>query len=368
MAVDRQSSAHRYFRTLSVAVLVFLAPLNEYSETKAITYIVRVARETSASTTCVLLDDRGSFHFESGDRQQTKVYEGEISSAQLDALRQNLRKLSQVSQADIEEPLIHGSRDLLDIHIFWATHAQELLFRSAESQQPYAAQLKSLVGWMYGLPKLGHREVSEDAGKRNCLPRRKIALKARDQVTPQPPPARTPIAGRRIAPATKDAVPSHPPVPPLVRLELMERTSSGARQACALVADDGQYRFERRFQKNGSKKVENFLAKGRVTTDDLNQLRKILDSPALVGVRHRQPPDDIPLNIKGAVLELSINRASGTQDLILTDSTRRNTFFYSGDGDITSAAPLLGFVRQQIEPRSTPIETASELNGCGQLP
>jgi len=54
--------------------------------------------------------------------------------------------------------------------------------------------------------------------------------------------------------------------------------------------------------------------------------------------------------------------------LILTDSARRSTFFYSGDADIGTAAPLLGFVRKQIEPRSAPAGRAKELNGCSQLP
>ena len=368
MAVASQQPLPRYFRLLSLAGLVLLAAANSWSEAEAIPYVLRLAHETSTGTTCVLLNDTGTFHLESGDRQQTKVYEGEISPAQLDALRQNLRKLSEISQADIEEPLIHGPRNLLDIHIFRKEGAKELLFRSAESQQSHAPELKPLLSWMYGLRKLPHRELSEDAGKQNCLPRGQLALKTRDQLAPQPPPTRTPISGRRLAAPPTDGVPRHPPVQPLVRLKLIEKTSSAARSTCALVANDGQYRFELRFQKNGSKKVENSLARGRFSAGELNQLRNILESPGLVGIRHLEPPDGMPLNIKGAVLELSINRGSGVQDLLLTDSTRRNTFFYSGDADISSAGPLLGFVRKQIEPRSAPIEKASELNDCSQLP
>jgi len=368
MAVARQTPGHRYFRTLTLAAVTFLATANGRSEAKAITYVVRLAHEVSASTTCVLVDDSGAFHLESGDRQQTKVYEGEVSAAQLDALRRNLGKLFEVQQADIEEPLIPGPRNLLDIHIFRNQAAQELLFRSPESQQAYAAELNPLLRWVDGLRKLPHRELSEDAGKRNCLPRSQLALKARGEVAPEPPSTRTPIAGRQIAPSTKDAVPSHPLVQPLVRLALLERTFSHARQTCALVAHDGQYRFERRFQKNGSQKVESSLAKGWFTAEELNALRKILESPALAEIRHRESPDSMPLNIQGIVLELSINRKSGVQDLILTDSKRRSTFFYSGDADIGTAAPLLGFVRKQIEPRSAPAGRAKELNGCSQLP
>ncbi|HXU15042.1 MAG TPA: hypothetical protein VN708_07920 [Terriglobales bacterium] len=368
MAVARQAPYHCFFGTISVAAVVFLAAANGLPESKAITYVVRVAQETSINSTCVLLEDTGAFHFESGDRLQTKVLEGELSAAQLEALRQNLGKFYDLSQAEIEEPLIHGPRNLVDIHIFRKEGTKELLFRSAESQQAYAADLNPLLRWMYGLRKLPHRELSEDAGKRNCLPRKSLVLKSREENPPPAAPVRTPLAGRRIAPPAGRVAPSDPLVQPLVRLKLMQKTSSDARQTCALVAEDGRYRFERRRQKNESKKVDNLVAVGRLTTDDLNQLRSILASPALVGIRHREPPDGMPLNIKGAVLELSINRASGVQDLILTDSTRRSTFFYSGDADITSAVPLLGLIRKQIEPRAVPPGKASELNDCSQLP
>src|SRR5262249_52773907 len=155
----------------------------------------------------------------------TKVYEGEISAAQLDALRQNLGKLSELQQADIEEPLIHGPPDLLEIHIFRNQGTQKLVFGSHESQQAYAAELNPLLRWMGGLHKLPHRELSEDAGKRNCLPRGQLALKARGEVAPQLPLRRTPVAGRQVAPPTKARIPSHPFVQPLVRLASLERTS-----------------------------------------------------------------------------------------------------------------------------------------------
>jgi hypothetical protein len=367
MAVAHQYPGH-LFRTLRLAAAVFLASANGLSEAKAITYVVRVAHEISTSTTCVLLDDSGAFHFESGDRGQTKVYEGKISPAQLDALRQNLGKLFEVQQADIEEPLIHGPRDVLDIHIFRNQGTQELLFRSHESQQAHVAELSPLLRWMGDLHKLPHRELSEDAGKRNCLPRGELVLKARGEVAPRSPDAPAPLAGGQIAPPVKAAIPSHPLIQPLVRLALLEKTASGIRQTCTLVADDGRYRFERRFQKNGSQKVDNSLAGGRFSEPELNGLRKILDSPALAGIRHREPPDGMPLNIQGIVLELSIHRESGLQDLILTDSTRRSTFFYPGDADIGTARPLLGFVRTQVEPRSAPAGKVSDLNGCSQLP
>jgi hypothetical protein len=71
----------------------------------------------------------------------------------------------------------------------------------------------------------------------------------------------------------------------------------------------------------------------------------------------------MPLNIMGAVLELSINRGANFQDLILTDSTHRNTFYFSGDADLSTADPLLKFLREKIESQATAVGGAEE-NGC----
>jgi hypothetical protein len=64
---------------------------------------------------------------------------------------------------------------------------------------------------------------------------------------------------------------------------------------------------------------------------------------------------------------LYIARQAGVQELILTDSAHRSTFFYPGDGDIKSAAPLLGFVREHIESKATAAR-AADRNGCTELP
>src|SRR5690242_14339420 len=92
-------------------------------------YLVRIAHETSSGTACLLLQNTGAFHYETGD-ETIKVFEGTLGPDQLDSARRDLSGFSNTSQADIEEPLIHGPRDLLDIHFFQQSGAKELLFRS----------------------------------------------------------------------------------------------------------------------------------------------------------------------------------------------------------------------------------------------
>jgi hypothetical protein len=323
-------------------------------------YLVRIAHETTDGTTCVLLQTTGDFHYESGD-ENTKVFEGKVTPDQLNSVRRELLALASISQAKIEEPLIPGPHDVLDIHFFHQLGAKELLFRSYASQEPYRALLKPLLQWMYSLPKLPHRELTEDAGKQNCLPRTKIRLKTRDEVAPEPPLTRTPVAGRRIIPAPHAITPV--PVQPLARLELLQKSSSLVQQRCALIANDGRYRFEYRSQKVGKKKVENRLARGQLAPAELNTLRDLLNSPTLARIRHHEPPGGMPLNIMGSVLELSINRGAKFQDLILTDATHRNTFYFSGDADLSTASPLLKFLREKIESQTAVVGGAEE-NGC----
>jgi hypothetical protein len=348
-----------------LVVAALLAASSAFSETGHAPYSLQIAHETVNDTACVLLQQNGAFHYESGDRNNTRVYEGELTAAQLGAAEARVQTLSAISQDQIEEPLLHGPRDLLDIHFFQNGDVKELLFRSGESQEPFKTRLKPLLQWMDGLRKLPHRELSEDAGKNNCLPRRELVLKRRDEVISQPPLVRAPLAGRRISPPPAPPV-APPGVTPLVRLELLERNSSGALQRCALVASDGRYHFELRTQRTGRKDVENRIALGQITAEEMQRLEKILDAPALATIRHHEPPDTMPLNIIGSVLELSIVRASEVQELVLTDTQHRNTFFYAGDGDISRAKALLQFVQENVEREKLRVTSSSELNGCSE--
>jgi hypothetical protein len=112
--------------------------------------------------------------------------------------------------------------------------------------------------------------------------------------------------------------------------------------------------------------VENRIALGQITAEEMQRLEKILDAPALATIRHHEPPDTMPLNIMGSVLELSIVRASEVQELVLTDTQHRNTFFYAGDGDISRAKALLQFVQENVEREKLRVTSSSELNGCSE--
>jgi hypothetical protein len=354
----------RQLRIALLALLIVGFPAT--SEAQADEYLVRIAHEVEDDTACVLLLRAGTFHYEKGDRENTRVYEGNLSTGQLAIVESDLQAISGISQEQVEEPLTNPSWDVVDIHWFHRGHPQELLFRSGESQQAFNASLSPLLQWMDALRRLPHRELSQDAGKNNCLPRRALALRKRSENGSQLPLPRTPLAGRRIAPTIPAAAATAQLAAPLFQMKLVEKRSSGTQQLCALIADDGRFRVESRYQKAERKNIEDRIVQDHINTDELQDLMKILDTPALASIRHHAPSDRLPLNIMGTVLELYISRASGVQELVLTDSTHRNTFYYAGDADISRAAPLLKFVREHFQSKAS-LATNADLNGCSQL-
>lgn len=343
-----------------------LTPSPDFAQSNENPYLLRLLHENLNGTSCVLLQTSGAFHYENGDRDNTRVYEGEVPESQLRDVTKNLRALSDLSQRDIQEPLIVERHDLLQIEIYRTADVKLLRFDSAESQEPYRRSLRPLVQWMDGLRKLPHREFSEDAGKKNCLPPKQLALRIRTEAAAEEPNLSKPGNGNLATNMSAAGGGSPAQGLPLMRFSMLVRDSSGARQQCALVVNNGDYRFEQTSQKNGSKKLQIQIARGQIEPNQLADLRTLLNATALAEMHHRKPPGGMALNIMGAVIELSIARNSGMQELILTDSTHRSTFFYAGDGDISEAEPLLQFVRARMETNAT-TANASERNECTEV-
>lgn len=305
--------------------------------------------------------------FDSGD--STKVFEGNLSAEGLKRIQSELQypELKGLSQEQIEEPLIHRS-EFLRLEISRDDRWQELTFRSAESQEPYRKSLQPLLRLLNDLHKLPHKELSEYAGKNNCLPPGKIALKKRSD-EPQAEPG--PIAGNK--PSTPDS--SSPPdakpvaVPALLQLGSMRVKSHVAHQACVLVMANGFYRAEEQEQKEGSRKVETKITGGKFAPQEISQLQQLLDDPRIAGIHHHQT-SRMTLPMSGEMLDLQISRPSSMQEVVLSSTFNRRDvpFFYSGDGDISSARSLLNFVDQHVWTTGSGRLDPSLRNDCQSAP
>jgi hypothetical protein len=338
-------------------------------------YLLRLDHSSFEGHSCALLQNTGAFHLEVDSGDDVKVFEGVIPKDQLSEIQSDLSSnlLVNLSQAQIQEPLIRTRHDELQVTVFRGGALQDLYFRSSDSQLPFKQVLKPLVHRLDSSRKLSNRELSEDEGKNNCLPPKAIALRRREAGPPlQPLTVKT---TRRILSAerTPQARPSPPVTPPsisaLLRVYFFESKTSSAHESCALVADNREYRFEDRTQKTGNP-VDTKITAGQITGEQLQQLKQILDDPAIKAIKHREPAGSRVIPMFGDMLQLSISRPTGTQELVLSSAYKRPGMpaFYRGDGDLHDADRLLKFLAEHVEGSEGERLPKDTRTGCADTP
>ena len=335
-------------------------------------YLLRLEHDNSEDRLCVLLQTSGAFHLEMEQGDSTRIFEGTVGTKELEHLERDLDHdaLTALSQQQIEEPLMR-SRDMLQINVFRTDHWQGLLFQSRESQEPFQQSVQPLIRWLHNLHKLPHQEFSEDAARNNCLPPKTIALKkragARLAGSSQPSPI---IASRIVANQSLRPEPPqlsrHESVPVLLHLFSSNKNAEGAHQYCVIIAENGDYRFENRTQKNGSKQVRTDVYRSRITADELQDLQHLLADPTLAEIGHHEPRGNSPVPVMGDMLDISIARANGVQKIILSSGFNRRQmgFFYGGDADLSVARPLLKFLSDHVERNKSGISDPALRNDC----
>jgi hypothetical protein len=331
-------------------------------------YLLRLEHTSSGARVCVLLKRNGSFHLESDNGDYTKVSEGVLGGERLGRIQRELedKELQELSQSQIEEPL-NPKPEFLQIDTLRDDHWQGLTFFSAESQQPYRRSLEPLIRWLDDLHRVPHRELSEDAGKNNCLPPSKIALKKRgEEGLHQSAQVR---ANPARVPPTKAPAAEPDPTPALLRVSSMAVKSHVIRQTCFLVIANGFYRAEEREQKEGSKAIRTRITGGKFVAEETSQLQQLLNDSALTGIRH-QKTSRMVLSMSGEMLNLQISRPPGIQEVVLSSTFNRRDvpFFYSGDGDISSAQPLLKFLNEHVWTAGSGRLDPSLRNDCQSAP
>jgi hypothetical protein len=361
--------------TFNVKFLAFLIVAVSFAacegDPRPYPYLLRISHETFDDYSCALLQTNGAFHLEVAHGDDIKVHEGTADLEDVKKVQRILEgsQLAGLSERQVEEPIFSGRTEKLQLTMYRGDHWQDLFFQSLESEEPFKQSLDPLVEWLEGLRKLPHRELSEDEGKQNCLPPRKIVLKKRE-------PASFPdveVANRlgtksvlKLPPlATAPAMPS---ATPLLRVLSVVVGTSDARQFCALIADNGHFRFENHVQKTG-KPVHTEVFAGHLSLEELSRLRSLLDTPALADIRHREPRGTAAVPMMGDLLNLSIARPDGVQNIILS-SNYGHEFgtVYGGDGDVRSAAKLMEFLNQRLPEEKGGMLDKSARNDCTALP
>jgi len=208
-------------------------------------YLLRLDHSNFEGHSCALLQTTGAFHLEISDGDEVKVFEGNVSSDEITKLEADLNStaLSNLSQPQIQEPLIRTRHDELQLSIVRGGTWQDLLFQSSDSQQPFKRWLQPLVHWLDTLPRLPHRELSEDEGANRCLPMGTIALRKRGDAPPDSITAKTIMHVLYGGPAPQPPPPLQPvamqSVPPLLILHSFEMKTESAHESCALIGENG---------------------------------------------------------------------------------------------------------------------------------
>ena len=341
-------------------------------------YLLRLDHYAFGDHSCALLQNTGAFHLEVDHGDEVKVFEGTIDSSKLLEIQHELNSqpLVSLSPQQIEEPIVRSGRyEKLQVTVFRGDGWQDLFFRSSDSQRAFKQSLQPLVRWLDDLHKVPHRELSEDAGKNNCLPRTPIVLQKRGASMQQAVTAKTraDVLPAGQSPQTLDSAQqtspaAAAPVTPMLRIHSLEIKSGNAVDRCVLVAQSGAFHFERRTQKNG-KPVDTEISAGRFSSDELEQLRQILDDPRLAKMKHREHREGRAVPVLGNWLEVTISRPTGNQLLVLTSAFDRAEFpFYGGDGPLQSAGPLMKFVTEHAEGEQAERLSKEERNGCSESP
>jgi len=339
-------------------------------------YVFRLDHSNSEGHSCALLQTTGAFHSETNDGDNVRVSEGTIGPDELTKIEADLNNgaLANLSQQQIQEPLIRTRHDEVQLSVFRGETWQDLFFQSSDSQQPFKHSLQPLIHWLDTLSHIPHRELSEDEGANRCLPVGTIALKKRGEAPSESVVPRTTMhvlyGGSEPQPQIQPALPIAPQsVSPLLFLNSFERRTESAREWCALIVENGMYRFEDRTQKAG-KPVKTRIAAGQIGPGELLQLHQILDSPSLVSIQHREPPGRGDVAMMRDKLDLFISRPAGVQHFILSSHFNGPHFpsFYRGDADATVAQPLLKFLGEHIENNAAGILNPNQRSVCTEAP
>jgi hypothetical protein len=356
-------------------LLVFVAVSIASSQVnnRAYPYLLRLEHSNFEGHACALLQNTGAFHLEIDHGDQTKVLEGTIETNELLKIERTLNNEVPVnlSQEQIEEPLIRTRHDELQITVFRGDGWQDLYFRSSDSQQPFQHWLQPLVHWLENLHKLPHRELSEDEGKNHCLPPKVIALRKRDAALPPKslrPETATSVLSAGAAPQPRPSQPAKPQsVPALLRVYSFETKTERAHETCVLISENGKYHFEDRTQRAGKPVITEIMG-GQIAAEELQQLHQLLEDPALAKIKHHEPPGGMVVPMMGDMLNISISRPAGVQQFILSSRFNRPGFawFYAGDADVSTARPLLKFLSEHVESNQAGILDPASRNGCSE--
>lgn len=277
-------------------------------------YLLRIERARSLQSNCVLLNGAGEYHLERHTLHKVRVFEGTIDAAELRNVIHILSGdlLYNLQQSQIPDLMLKSDDDQVTIDIHRPSSWQQLTFPDSASREPFRETMNPLMQWFEALNKKKMRELSEEAGRNNCLPPSKTEFAQRKEKEKQPPQPAT-----NTPPAT-----NVPPPPSNYMLQMLDnRLGNDKFQfTCLLVSPTGAYHLVKQ-SKSSRGALSNTVLDGTLAPTALASLRDILDAPELVN-----QPDETefePVFMGGNyVTRLAIPRGAKVQKIAAWKSYR----------------------------------------------
>ena len=318
----------------------------------AVSYLLRLERVHYLQSVCVLLSGNGQYHLERHSPQKIRVFEG---SLQADELRNIVHivsgdRLFNLEQKQIPDLMLKADNDQVMLEIHRPGSWQQLFFFDSASREPFRDAMDPLLEWLGIMNKRKMHELSEEAGRNNCLPPSKPEFAQRKEVQSQ--------QSVTNAPPTAKA----PPQPPTYVLQMTDSrmVNYQTQVSCLLVDTSGTYHLVKQ-SKSYNKGLSSMVLDGTLGPPELESLRMLLDAPDLVNQPdEKQDPELVftGLTSDNYLTRLAIPRDGGIQKLAAWKSYRiiNHTLSRSVEDHGTKlVAPLREWLKANVnEKRAVP--------------
>jgi hypothetical protein len=324
------------------------------TETTAPFYLLRLERAQYLQSVCLLLDANGQYHLERHNPQKVRVFEGTLNADELrDIIRIVSRdQLFRLEQKQIPDLMLKSDSDQVMLEIHRPGSWQELFFSDSASREPFRDAMDPLLKWLDAVNKRKVRELSEEAGRNNCLPPSKPEFARRNNGQPQQSVADAPT-------------PANVPPQPAYTLQMFDNrmVNYQTQVTCLLISTSGAYHLVKQ-SKSYSRGMSSAVLDGTLAPPEMASLRTLLDTPDLVNEPEEKQEVEVIFTGDSYFTRLAIPRAGKVQKIAAWKSYRiiNHTMTRSVEDHGTRLlAPLREWLKININEKSA-IPTATPPN------
>jgi hypothetical protein len=310
--------------------------------------LARLERLQQHEDVCTLIARDGNYRLERRYATKLEVFVGSLLPVELEELNRILdgTDLQNISSNDVQRPMIMDTIDSFLIDVYRAGGELHLTFSSPDARKRFRSGIDPLLKWLERLPKLQHVQLTA-SGASHCMPAPlRSDLKTTSQEnSPQP---------TYLLSLVND----------YFRVERVERN-------CVIVYANGKYRQEKTKQEYMGK-IQLHAFEGSLSSDQIEQLRELLDVAVLKNMKHDTEPKAFSSEADATLL--TIPRGSAIQRLKFSHAfqvvgNRDMPGGYSGmqyvvDSDERVLDPLRAWLKTHIVENNARVSEGASPTNC----